>query len=222
MAGESVVGLARWRAAPVALPEPLAPLPGPAIVAALAVNASPVGAHRQLTVAVPARLGARPGWCCALMVTDDEDARVGANLNWGVPADKGTLVWERVGAARRLRWVERDVTVVARPWGPPLPFLVPVRFLQRRTDGPVTVPGWSRGLGRAAVVRVEAPPGDEMTAVAGRHPGLVTFGLRHRLDPARAPLGWWATLRAPLRPGAALWFRGPDGRAVEIPPPRAA
>ena len=70
--------------------------------------------------------------------------------------------------------------------------------MQRRTDGPVVVPGRLRGLARYAHVDVDIPDDDALSALAGRHHGLTVDGMRFVVRPARSPVGWTSTLRAPL------------------------
>lgn len=207
LAGTSLTALARWRGPGPDLPSPLHPLPGPAVVAALNVTESPVGPYRQLMIGVPARLGVRPGWYLAVAVVDSAAAESGARLNWGFPARPATLRWIQDGRRTEVAWVERDLTIRATAHGPPLPTMVPLRFLGRRGDGPVVVPGRVRGLGRLARCTVGALPGDELAALGGRHPALAVGSLRFLLRPARAPVGRASTLVAPLRaPEPALWF----------------
>ena len=49
------------------------------------------------------------------------------------------------GDVRELRWVDRDITVRGVASRVPLPFLLPLRAVQRRNDGPVVVPGRLQG-----------------------------------------------------------------------------
>ena len=181
------------------LPWGLEPLPGPCLVAALRYSGSPVGSYMELVVGQPARLGLRPGWCITTMVVDSSESRVGGRLNWGFPKELGHLTWSTDGPDRELRWTDRDIVVRGRVGRLPLPFLVPVRTLQRRGDGPVVVPGRLRGLASLTPVHIEVPAADPMASLAGRHPGLHVAGLRLIIHPARQPVGVRSTLRAPLR-----------------------
>ncbi len=219
LAGESLTGLARCRVRLGPVPWGLQPLPGPVLVVAACFSESPVGPYLELAVGEPARLGVRPGWCITTMVVDSAESRVGGRLNWGFPKELGTLVWRHDGAWRELRWVERDLVVRGRPGGPPLPMMTPVRTLQRRSDGPVVVPGRLRGLARLACVEVEANPGDALEPLVGRHPGVHVAGMHLLVRPARHPVGLTSTLRAPLRaPEPALSWAPPgdwlSGRAL--------
>lgn len=196
--GECVVGLARGSSGS-SLPAGLHRLPGLCLVAALRYTDSPVGPYLELAVGEPARLGARPGMCITTMVVDSAGSRVGGRVNWGFPKQLGTLRWASDGDERELRWEERGIVVRGRPVGPPLPVLVPMRALQRRADGPVTVPSHLRGRMRIGRAEVEVPGGDDLSWLAGRHPGGVVSGMRFVVDPARMPVGLTATFRAPLR-----------------------
>jgi hypothetical protein len=181
------------------LPEDLGRLPGPCTVTAARYDDSPVGPYRELAVGQPAHLGARPGMCITTMAVTSVDSRLGGRVNWGFPKELGTLVWLDEGDARVLRWEERDIVVRATPVGPPLPVLIPLRALQRRADGPVSILGHARGRGRMARVEIDVPEDDPLVGLAGRHRGLVVAGMRLVVCPARRPVGLTATLRAPLR-----------------------
>jgi hypothetical protein len=195
--GDCVTGLARRPRGGV-LPDDLRPLFGPAVVVAARYQDSPVGPYSEMVVAEPARLGLRPGLCATTVVVDAPAARVGGRVNWGFPTELGTLVWDKDGDQRELRWVERGMVVRGRPTGPLLPLLIPFRNLQRRGDGPVVVPASVRGRGHLARIEVELGPNDPLVWLAGTHRGLVVDGLHFTLDPARLPAGLTSTLRAPL------------------------
>ncbi len=168
-------------------------------MAATRYSDSPVGPFLELVVGHPARLGLRFGWHISETVVTQEDARLGGRLNWGFPSDMADLEWEVDGVERALVWPSRGFAVRGRPWGVPLPWLVPVRALQRRSDGCVIVPGHQRGRARLAHVVVEAKPDDRLAAIEGAHPGAMVAGLRAMVHPARAPLGLAKSLVAPLR-----------------------
>ena len=198
------------RTAPIGdLPEGLHRLPGPSPVTAARYDDSPVGPYRELAVGQPAHLGARLGVCITTMAVTSVDARLGGRVNWGFPKELGTLVWLDEGDDRVLRWEERDIVVRASPVGPPLPVLLPLRALQRRADGLVSVRGHARGRGRVAKVEITVPDDDPLAGLTGRHKGLMVSGMRLVINPARLPVGLTATLRAPLRaPEPALsWGR---------------
>jgi hypothetical protein len=199
LTGECAVAWARWRGGRPSLPPELSSLPGPCVVTAARFDQSPVGPYRELAVGEPARLGARPGMCVTTMVVDSADSRLGGRVNWGFPKELGTLRWDCVDEERALHWEERQVTVRAVPYGPPVPVILPVRSLQRRADGMVVVPGRLWGRGRLSRVQIEVLAGDPLIGVAGRHPGLLVSGLHLVIDPARHPRGLTATFRAPLR-----------------------
>lgn len=206
--GESIVGLARWRGPAPPLPPSLRPVPGPWVVAAVRYTGSPVGPYLELAVAQPARLGVRMGWCVQLMVVDSPESRVGGRLHWGLPKELGTLRWEQHGREAALAWEDKGVVVRGRPFPLPLPWLVPVRALQQRGDGPVQVPGRLRGTGRFASVRVEVDEalGADLLPLAGRHPGVHVRGMQLVIREARTPTGVVTALRAaPRAPRAAVW-----------------
>jgi Acetoacetate decarboxylase (ADC) len=159
---------------------------------------SPVGPYLQLAVALPARLGGRFGWCVTHLVVDKQDARTGARLNWGFPAELGTLRWREDEGEQELVWEEREVAVRARARGPKVPLAVPHRELQQRGDGPVIVPDRLLGMFRVATVRIQAFPGDELSVLAGRHLGSVVGGANRVVREARTPVGLIAPLRAPV------------------------
>ena len=71
--------------------------------------------------------------------------------------------------------------------------------LQRRSDGPVLVPGRMRGRARFARTELEAPEGDALSPLGGSHRGALLSGLRIVLPPAKLPMGLRATLNAPLQ-----------------------
>jgi len=204
------MGLATVRPRPAELPDGLCGLPGPCTFTANRFDDSPVGPYREFAVAQPARLGARAGMCVTTMAVTSVDARLGGRVNWGFPKELGTLVWLDEGDRRVLRWEERDIVVRATPTGPPLPVLCPLRALQRRADGLVSVRGLLRGRGRVARIEVDVPADDPLAGLAGRHLGLMVSGMRLVMHPARRPVGLAATLRAPLRaPEPALSLARP-------------
>jgi hypothetical protein len=194
------------------LPEGLRRLPGPGSISGTRFDDSPVGPYRELAVGQPARLGARLGMCMTTMVVTSVDSRLGGRVNWGFPKELGTLVWLDEGDDRILRWEERDIVLRASPMGPPLPVLLPLRSLQRRADGLVSVRGHARGRGRVARVEVDIPADDPLAPLAGRHKGLMVAGMRLVMHPARRPVGLTATLRAPLRAPEPALSWGPHGQ----------
>jgi hypothetical protein len=199
LAGECVVALVRPPACRPPLPAGLHPVPGPLVVAAARFTESPVGPYLELSVAEPARVGARIGLCVTLMVVDSPDSRLGGRLNWGLPKELGTLRWLADDDERTLAWEDRDVVVRGVPSGPSVPMVAPVRSLQRRADGLVVVGGRMRGHARPARVEITAPDSDGLFGLAGWHRGMVVSGVRMVINPARRPAGLTATLRAPLR-----------------------
>ena len=212
LSGESIVALVRVPGPLGVLPPGLHRVPGPVLVVAVRYGGSPVGPYLELAVGEPARLGTRLGWCMTTMVVDSADSRVGGRASWGFPKEIGSLSWERDGDVRELRWAERHVVVRGVPGRFRLPVLVPVRALQRRTDGPVVVPGRLRGLARLARVTVEVPAADVLAPLAGAHRGVTVDGMRFVVQPARHPFGLTSSLRAPLHaPEPALSSSLPTG-----------
>lgn len=174
-------------------------MPGLALVSAARYTSSPVGPYLELMVAVPARLGLRMGWCATTVVTNRQDARIGGCLNWGFPIQMGNLFWHSRDDERELVWEDRDLTVRGRARGFRVPLAAPVRALQERGDGPVVVPGSLWGRVRPAALAVQTFPGDDLSWLAGRHPGVLVSGLHQVVREARHPAGLTATLRAPSR-----------------------
>lgn len=216
MRGESIVGTAPLRGARSWLPGELVAMPGPALVLATRFTESPVGPYLRLAIAEPARLGMRPGWTLTTVVVDNPQARVGEQLNWGIPAELGTLRWLQHEEERQLSWEECDITVRVAPRGPTVPVLVPLRSLQDRSDGPVIVPGRLGGMARFGPVMVTAGPGEEWAWAEGRHRGFLVTGLQQTMREARRPAGLRATLLAPQRaPDAGLYGKQ---RAVRCAP----
>jgi len=220
LTGSSIVGLARCPAVLGAVPPGVQRVPGPALVVAVRYDGSPVGPYLELAVGEPARLGLRVGWCMTTMVVDSADSRVDGRANWGFPKEVGTLVWDDAGdGARSLRWVERSITVTGTPARVRLPVLVPVRALQRRSDGPVVVPGRLRGLARLASVTVDAPADDALAPLTGRHRGMVVDSTRFVVRPARQPVGLTSSLRAPLTAPEPALSSSFTRRGPSIPSP---
>ncbi|MGH9264978.1 MAG: acetoacetate decarboxylase family protein [Acidimicrobiales bacterium] len=199
LGGESLLAMVSPSRPPGDLPEGLRRLPGPCPITAGRYDDSPVGPYREFAVGQPARLGGRLGVAITTMVVTSVDSRLGGRVNWGFPKELGTLVWLDEGEDRVLRWEERDIVMRASPMGPPLPVLLPLRALQRRADGLVSVRGHARGRGHVARVEITVPDDDPLAGLAGRHRGLMIAGMRLVVNPARRPVGLTATLRAPLR-----------------------
>ena len=195
-------------------------MPGPALVLATRFTESPVGPYLRLAIAEPARLGMRPGWTLTTVVVDNARALVGEQLNWGIPAELGTLHWLRDDEERRLTWEECEISVGVVPHGPQFPVMVPLRSLQERGDGPVVVPGRIGGMARFGPVTVASGPQDGLAWAEGRHRGFLVTGLQQTMREARHPVGLRATLLAPQRaPTPILYGKAgaircaPDSRA---------
>jgi hypothetical protein len=206
--------LAGWRSL---LPSGIRPLPGPAALVGVRYDDSPVGPYLELSLALPARLGLRPGLCVVFQVLSLPAARVAYRSNWGLPADVGQISWEVAGHERIVRCEAPGLELRGTPVGPGVPAIVPVRSVQRRADGPVVLPRRFLALvrlARTAVVVDDEPGGGDLGvgvgagagaggrvsfgALAGTHPGAVMAGARILARPARHPFGLWSSLRAPL------------------------
>ena len=212
LAGECVLAWVRGVPPSVRslLPEGVRRLPGPAAVVGVSYTSSPVGPYCELSVALPARLGLRPGLCVVFQLVSVPDALLAARSNWGTPASiGGSMVWEVDGAARTLRCGALGFALRGEPAGPSFPAVVPVRSLQRRADGPVVVPRRFAALVRLARTEISWEPtsspsghGDDVDALLssleGSHPGAVMHGVRILARPARHPAFLWSSLRAPL------------------------
>ena len=201
LSGEAILAVL-WRRRRLigALGHGLQPVPGPAIVAAQRFEASPVGPFCELLVLEPARTGARVGWSVTLSVVNDSRARSGGHLSWGLPRELGSLVWESGPEVASLTWPERGVAVRGVRHRRALPFLVGLRALQYRSDGPVVAPVRLRGRAHRADVVIEVPVGDPLAVMGGPHAGLTVAGLHLKLRPARHPIGVLHSLAAPLHP----------------------
>ena len=197
--GETLVALARCPDPVEELPPGIRRAPGPALVVANRYVDSPVGPYLELAIGCFARMGIRPGWCFTTVVVDSPEARRGGQLNWGFPKEVGRLLWATDGDERELRWVDRDICVRGTPSRRLPPFIVPLRALQHRVDGPVVVPGRMTGRARLANVTVYVPQDDALAALNGRHRGALVNGVRLSIRPARKPVGFASTLLAPLR-----------------------
>jgi hypothetical protein len=209
LSGECVVGLAP-AGDEVHLPVGVERLPGPRIVLAARYDSSPVGPYLEFAVAAPARAGARPGMCVETMVVTTAEARVGGRLNWGFPKELGTLTWIADGDECTLRWDEREITVKALSGGLPLPTLVPLKAVQRRSDGLVSVSGRLRGLARLASLEISVPDDDPLAVLAGRRHGAVISGAHLVMSKARLHEKSPVAERAP---------RGAAEPALSCPPP---
>ena len=208
----------------MSLPPKLSPLPGPAAVMAMRYDDSPVGPYLEMAVAVPARLGLRPGLCVVAMAVTSPEARLACRSLWGLPAEVGALRWESDGRDRGMAWEGRGLAVHARPGGPAVAAVLPVRSLQWRDGAPVVLPRRLRARVGPARCRVDvADDGDPLAWLAGDHRGLVLHGARIVASPARRPAGVVSSvpwrervLPAPAEPaGGAASMTGP-GRMAQL------
>jgi hypothetical protein len=200
------------------LPEGLRPLPGPAAVVGVRYDQSPIGPYLELSVAVPARVGLRPGLCVVYQAVSSALARQAYRANWGLPTVVASLSWaaDDDSSERELRCDDPSIVLRGHPLGPPIPSFVPVRSVQRRSDGPVVLPRRFVSMTRLARTTVDlgsppAPPLGWMASLAGKHPGAVMTGARIVAAPARHPLGLWSSLRAPLEAAEPAFFRDLPG-----------
>lgn len=205
LTGECVVGMARrgkgWASA---LPAVLSPFPGPVMVIAARYDLSPVGPYLEFSVAEPARLGLRTGMCVTSMAVTSRKARALCRQRWDLPTELAAMTWSQDGDERSLVLEEREIVVSGRPRGPWVPVMLALRSLQGGATGPVVAPRRLRGRLRMAVVELEVPSGDALAAAAGRHPGVMSAGLRMVAHPPRRPTGLFSSipLRVPhLAPG---------------------
>src|SRR5690606_11458541 len=114
---------------------------------------------------------------------------------------------------------DRALSVFGRPRRVPLPMVMRVHALQRRSDGPVFVPGTGSGLARLASVEVDTKEDDALAPLAGRHGGVTVNGWHLRIQPARQPIGLLSSLRvAPLRaPVPQLWSESAPAEGASGP-----
>lgn len=206
--GEAIVAFVRrkhhFHVGP--FPRGLHPVPGPLLIMGERFIDSPVGPFLSLAIGEPVRLGVRPGYFFGISVLNAPEARRAGRQYWGFPHELGTLHWNSDTGVRSLEWEERSLRLEAVSSSRPFPLLVPIRTLQRRTDGLVIVPTRLRALTRKARVTVDAAEGDDLVDLRGSHRGWTLSGMVVRRGPARRASGIWSTLRAPLRapePGVA-------------------
>ena len=211
MRGETILAWARMkrttrRSLSRSLPQGVRMLPGlPAVVVGVAYQDSPVGPYHELAIGVFGRIGLRPGLSAVLQVVDAPEARKVYRQHWGLPTDLGTFLWSRDDDERTMRWEERGVVLRGVPVGFRIPMGVPMRSVQRRSDGPVVLPRRLWCLMRLARTTVEvAEPLNEQEIdldwLAGPHPGAMLNHMRIVAGLARHPTGALSSLRAPLVP----------------------
>jgi hypothetical protein len=219
------------------LPAGVVGLPGPGVLVGASYTASPVGPYVELALAVPARLGLRPGLCVVWQLVSSADARAAYRSNWGLPAVVAPLSWSAVGGSWTLRCEDPGVELRGSGLGGGrlgvvggLPLLLPMRSLQRRADGPVVLPRRMFGLARPA--RTSFAVGDDPvaaalggggggagTGLAGPHWGMLLSSVRMTALPARHPAGFWSSLRAPLQVAEPAMHAAAD--QLQLPPARA-
>lgn len=180
----------------------------PAAVIAVAYQDSPVGPFHEFAVGVLARIGLRPGLSVVLQVVDAPEARKAFRQHWGLPTELGTFLWSRDGEERTMRWEERGIVLRGTPVGFRIPMALPMRSVQRRSDGPVVLPRRLGCLMRLARTTVDvAPPlNDQEVDLAwlnGPHPGAMLNHMRMVAGLARHPAGALSSLRAPAVAGTS-------------------
>ena len=199
LAGESIVGLARWQGGATGVP-------GRARRGCRGLRSSPrpatptrrSDAFVELIIGHPARLGLRFGWMISESIVTAEDARIGGRLNWGFPSERADLplggrrphACARVAIPRVLDAgrAEGRAVSVARAGAR-------AAASQRRLrDRPRSPDVGERG---SSCLRSRRSPTIVLNAVAGAHPGAMVSGLRATVHPARAPLGLAKSLVAP-------------------------
>jgi hypothetical protein len=205
--GEGILAWVAGRPSPpLALPPGLAPLPGPAAVVAMRYDDTPVGPYVELSVAVPARLGLRPGLCTVAMVVTSAEALAECRRSWGLPAELGDLRWSagEAGAGRTVSWEGRGLVLTGRAFGPRVlaPF-VPVRSVAWRPSGRVVLARRLRARVQAARCEVDVDAGDDLSWLAGRHPGMDLAGARIVAQAARRPAGLLSSVPWRDRPAGA-------------------
>jgi len=198
--GEAIVAIVpRRHRRLMPLPPGLRRMPGPAVVLAERFVDSPVGPYCSLAVGEPVRLGLRPGYYFGTSVVNVPDARRAGRQYWGFPSELGTLHWSIDDTERRMVWEERGFEVRTEVRDRALPVLLPLRTVQRRTDGPVVVPSRLRAMVRRARVDVGLSDADPFGVLSGSHRGFYLSGMLLRRRGARRALGWFSTFRAPFR-----------------------
>jgi hypothetical protein len=221
--GEAIVAFAKRpkRGLP-ALPQGLRRIPGPVVVMAEQFIDSPVGPYLSLSIGEPVRLGLRPGYFFGTSVLNSADARKLGRQHWGIPHELGKLHWHSDAGVRSMEWDERGIQVIGETASRPIPIMVPLRTVQRRTDGPVVVPARLRAIARKCTVKIAMPVGDPLFGLTGPHHGYVLSGMVLKRKTARKALGLFSTLRAPSlgpEPGIANLDRPAQLRVRMIPDP---
>lgn len=209
--GEGMLAWVAWPPAQAhSLAPGLAPLPGPAAVVAMRYDDSPVGPYVELSVVVPARLGLRPGLFTVAMAVTSPEALAECRRSWGLPAELADLRWSvgdgdtGGGDVRTVAWEARGLVFTGRGFGPSVlaPF-VPVRSVAWRPSGAVVVARRLRARVRVAKCSVEVAPDDDLSWLAGRHPGMALAGARVVAQAARRPTGLLSSVPWPERAGPA-------------------
>ena len=216
-------GLLAWTRRPEAaaapLPPGLRPLKGPTAVMAMSYDDTPVGTYRELSVAVPARLGLRPVLCTVAMVVSSAKARLECRERWGLPAELGDLRWWASADERELVWDDGGLLLRGEGHGRAVGMVAPLRWVQWRPGGPVVLPRrlWART--RRARCWVDVETGHDLAWAAGPHPGLAIQGARVVAGAARRPAGLLSSV--PWRERVTVPSPEPAGGAATMASPRA-
>ena len=157
---------------------------GDRVVVAYRFMSATAGPTVVVGVGAPARQRARIG----LRFTDVARSDEGASLRWSAEAD-----------TRCVQWEDRGIEVGGEFGGLAFPMTVPLLPLPG-TLGADVIPRRVSGRTRLGRVRVDVPAADPLTAIAGRHRGVLVSGpsvVAEAVRAARALPGLRARRRAP-------------------------
>ena len=224
VAGECILAWVRRPRRPVGLPAGLRPLPGPVAVVCVRYTDSPAGPYLELSLAEPARLGLKPGFCIRTLAVTAAAVVASYRADWGPPPQIAHLRWLADDDERELAWEGREIVIRGRPRRGFFPAPVPLRALQRRADGPVLVPRLLFAANHPAHVDITVPDDDELAWLAGGHKGALMAGMHVVTRPAGSRTAALRSIRAPgWVPEPALLGYAPPGTAnpVQWRPARA-
>ena len=158
---------------------------------------SPVGPYLELSLAEPALLGLKPGFCIRTLAVTAAAVIASYEADWGPPPQIARLRWLADDAEREMAWEGREIVVHGRPRRGFFPAPVPLRALQRRADGPVLVPRLLFAANHPAHVEITVPDDDELAWLAGGHKGALMAGMHVVTRPARTRAALLRSMRAP-------------------------
>lgn len=183
--GEAVIAVVRRHHPPLCeTPEGMVSLPGPGLLLAARYQSSATGAFNELTVFEPAREGIAIGLAATLTIVSDARAAQAGPLWWGVSRRQGSIGWTREGDTVRVTWVEGALELRAVPGRATLPFLLPIRTVQRRRGREVAAALHLRGLGHLAHVECTVAAGDGLAPLSTVRRGLVVSAQQLRWSAA--------------------------------------